>query len=153
MSSSSRRWPPKALIARGIREGYRSGLEDVIAEQLRLNGIEPKYEKIRIRYLQPSKFKLYTPDFLLPNGIIVETKGRFVSADRAKHLLIKQQYPDLDIRFVFTNPNARLSKRSKTTYAQWCEKHGFKYAHGAIPEEWFREPPKPLPKEGIIFRE
>lgn len=149
---SSRRWPPKSLIARALREGYRSGLEDVIAEQLRLNGIDPKYECIRIRYVQPSKSRLYTPDFLLPNGIIIETKGRFVSSDRAKHLLIKQQYPELDIRFVFTNPNTRLSKTSKTTYADWCEKHGFLYAKGAIPEEWLREPPRPLPAEGIIFR-
>ena len=27
----------------------------------------------------------YTPDFILENGIVIETKGRFVSNDRRKH--------------------------------------------------------------------
>lgn len=139
-----RRWPPKQH-ARGIREGYRSGLEDEIAEQLRLNGIDPQYEKHRIKYEQPAKRRTYTPDFLLPNGIFIETKGRFTSEDRQKHLLIQEQHPDLDIRFVFSNPNTKINKNSKTTYAMWCEKHGFLYAKGAIPEEWLKEPPRPIP--------
>ena len=139
-----RRWSPKQ-IARGIREGYRSGLEDEIAAQLQALGIDPQYEKFRIKYEQPVKRRTYTPDFLLPNGIFVETKGRFTSDDRQKHLLLKEQYPDLDIRFVFSNPNARLSKTSKTTYAMWCEKHGFQYAKGEIPEAWLKEPRRPIP--------
>lgn len=73
------------------------------------------------------------------NGIIIETKGRFMTADRQKHLMIQQDHPDLDIRFVFNNPNARISKTSKTTYAKWCEKYGFKYAKGSIPEAWLKE--------------
>lgn len=127
---------------RGLAEGYRSGLEDKIAAQLRAGGIDPQYETLVIKYVKPERIAKYTPDFPLPNGIIIETKGRFVTADRQKHLLIKQQRPDLDIRFVFSNPKTRISKTSMTTYAMWCEKHGFKYAAKLIPDEWLKEPPK-----------
>ena len=69
----------------------------------------------------------------------METKGRFTVSDRQKHLLIKEQQPELDIRFVFSNQNAKLYKGSKTTYAQWCEKNGFQYAHKTIPDDWLSE--------------
>jgi hypothetical protein len=29
-----------------------------------------------------------------------------------------------------------LSKKSSTTYAEWCDKHGFLWCHKEIPEEW-----------------
>lgn len=64
-------------------------------------------------------------------------------ADRKKHLLIKAQYPQLDIRFVFQNPNNTIRKGSKTTYADWCKKHDYQYATKLIPEAWFHEPKKP----------
>lgn len=91
-----------------------------------------------VKYTKPAKEARYTADFRLPNGVIIETKGRFVTADRQKHILIKEQRPDLDIRFVFSNPNNRISKKSETTYAKWCEKHGFLYARKSIPEEWLK---------------
>lgn len=140
--------------ARGLREGYRSGLEEDIALQLVLNNIPVEYENLRIKYVQPARIRTYTPDFLLPNGIIIETKGRFTTADRQKHLLIQEQFPELDIRFIFSNPNNRIRKGSKTTYADWCEQHGFLYAKGAIPQEWLEEEPKPVPGLGgdLIFR-
>jgi len=49
---------------------------------------------------------------------------------------VKKQWPKMDIRFVFQNANNKLNKRSKTTYAQWADKHGFPWAHKRIPEEW-----------------
>jgi hypothetical protein len=81
----------------------------------------------------------YTPDFVLPNGIIIETKGRFLTADRQKHQLIQEQHPELDIRFVFTSSKAKISPTSKTTVAEWCDKNGFKYADRFIPDEWLLE--------------
>lgn len=117
-------------------KGYRSGLEECIDKSLKDRGIDGEYERHKIKYIAPATERKYTPDFRLPNGIFIETKGRFVAADRKKHLLIKQQYPDLDIRFLFQNSNNKLTKRSKTTYAQWCEKHGFIYAEKEIPKEW-----------------
>ena len=90
----------------------------------------------------PASDHIYTPDFILPNGIIVESKGLFEVADRQKHLYIKQQYPNLDIRFVFTNPNTKIYKGSKTTYADWCSKNGFQYAKKLIPLGWLKEADK-----------
>jgi hypothetical protein len=98
-----------------------------------------RYELRRITYTRPATQHKYTPDFELSNGILIETKGRFTTADRKKHRLIQDQHPDLDIRFVFSNPNSRLYKGSPTTYAQWCERYGFLYAKGDIPKEWINE--------------
>ena len=125
--------------AAALKHGYRSGLEEKIDQQLKGLKIDGRYEETVILYVIPEKLHKYTADFRLPNGIIIESKGRFITADRMKHLYIKQQHPDLDIRFVFSNPNAKISKTSKTSYANWCDKYGFKYATKLIPEEWFNE--------------
>ena len=117
--------------------GFKSGLEENISNQISARGIEVQYESEKVSYTIPASEHTYNPDFKLPNGIIIETKGRFVIADRKKHLLVKQQHPELDIRFVFTNSKNKINKKSKTTYADWCEKNGFKYADKEIPEEWF----------------
>lgn len=103
--------------------------------------MDADYEGEKIGYEKPASKHKYTRDFRLPNGIIVETKGRFVTADRQKHLLIKQQHPELDLRFVFSRSATRISKTSKTTYASWCDKHGFKYADKDVPDAWLKETP------------
>ena len=116
--------------------GFRSGLEMEISESLKAVGIDGEYEQHVIVYTKPETKHKYHPDFRLPNGVYVETKGRFLTADRKKHLLIKAQYPELDIRFLFQNSNTRISKSSKTTYADWCNKYGFKFADKTIPSDW-----------------
>lgn len=125
----------------GLKHGFRSGLEEVVAAQLEAANIPVMYEDkdSKIKFEEPAKSRTYTPDFILPNGIIIETKGRFVTADRQKHLLVKAQHPELDIRFVFSNSRSRISKLSSTTYAMWCEKNGFEYADKLIPKEWLKE--------------
>lgn len=123
---------------RAIVNGYRSGLEEKVSAQLESLGIPFEYEKLKVKYVV-NELRTYTPDFRLPNGIIIETKGRFVAADRKKHLLIQKQDPFLDIRFVFTNSRAKISKGSNTSYADWCEKNGFLYSDKLIPEEWMNE--------------
>jgi hypothetical protein len=119
--------------------GFKSGLEENVSNQIANRGISVQYESEEVSYVIPASEHTYHPDFRLPNDIRVETKGRFVLADRKKHLLVKQQHPELDIRFVFTNSKNKISKKSKTTYAMWCEKNGFKYADKEIPDEWFNE--------------
>ena len=116
--------------------GFRSGLEMEINESLKSHGIDGEYEKHIIAYTKPETKHKYHPDFHLPNGIFIETKGRFLTDDRKKHLLIKVQHPELDIRFLFQNAKARISKASKTTYADWCDKYGFKFAEKTIPPDW-----------------
>lgn len=124
---------------RSVSKGYRSGLEEQISTQLKQKGVDGEYEKHTIKYTKPATNHKYTPDFKLPNGVFVETKGRFVLADRQKHTLIKEQNPSLDIRFVFQNSKGKIRKGSKTTYADWCEKHGFQYADKEIPQAWIDE--------------
>ncbi len=132
----------------GLKYGFRSGLEESIAAILKTTGVSFSFEEERIEYVKPERKSKYTPDFVIttrPDGtprtkpLIVETKGRFMTADRQKHLLVKRQHPDLDIRFVFNNPKAKISKASKTTYASWCEKHGFRYAKEDVPTSWLEE--------------
>ena len=117
--------------------GFRSGLEEQLNSLLEEKGINGEYEQHKIKYIVPESNHTYTPDFKLPNGIFIETKGRFVTEDRKKHLLIREQYPNLDIRFVFQNSKNKIRKGSKTTYADWCVKYGFQYADKIIPEEWY----------------
>ena len=120
-----------------IKNGYRSGLEDVISKDLKDRGVDFGYETVKIKWKLVEN-KTYTPDFILPNGIIIESKGRFVPDDRKKHLKVREQNPDLDIRFVFSNSRNKIRKGSKTTYAMWCEKNNFLYADKRIPDEWIK---------------
>lgn len=113
-----------------------------MSAQLRAANIPFEYEAFKVSYITPETPHKYTPDFRLPNGIIVETKGRFVTEDRKKHLLIQAQHPELDIRFVFSRSATPISKASSTTYAMWCDKNGFKYADKLIPQAWLYEPKK-----------
>lgn len=134
--------------------GHRSGLEDALAAQIKHAEAKESYEQYSLPYTVPESRHTYTPDFVLSNGIIIEAKGIFETKDRQKHLLIKKQYPHLDIRFVFSNPHQKINKSSKTTYAAWCQKHGYPYAARIIPAAWFKEPPKdasglqPKPRKG-----
>ena len=126
----------------GYRLGFRSGLEDRVSHQITEAGLELLYETDKIGYVVPARDSKYTPDFKLPKKggfFYIETKGIWTVQDRAKHLLIQKQHPDLDIRFVFSNQNARLYKGSPTSYASYCEKHNFRYAHKVIPEAWLTE--------------
>lgn len=124
----------------GFAQGYRSGLEEQVGIQLEELKVKAGYETEKISYTKPSRSAKYTPDWILENGVIVETKGRFMVADRQKHLLIKEQHPEIDIRFVFSYSKSKISKGSKTTYAMWCQKHGFLYADKLIPKAWTQEP-------------
>jgi predicted nuclease of restriction endonuclease-like RecB superfamily len=127
---------------RAIAQGYKSGLEDKLSRQIEDAGLTVEYETDKIDYVWPERAAKYTPDFKLPKPggfFYVESKGRWTVDDRQKHLLIKDQHPEIDIRFVFSNANAKLYKGSPTTYAQWCDKFGFRYANKTIPQDWLEE--------------
>ena len=83
------------------RKGYRSGLEVEVQKQLTEAKLDVGYETIKIEW-EDLAYRKYTPDFVLPNGVIIETKGLFTPSDRRKHILIQKQHPELDIRFIFT---------------------------------------------------
>jgi hypothetical protein len=130
---------PLSAEEAGLKWGYRSGLEEKIAHLLTEKGVKFSFETMKIQYVKPETKHTYSPDFILDNGIIIETKGRWMLEDRKKHLLIKQQHPELDIRILFQNANAKISKGSKTSYADFCVKHKITYAHREIPEAWLKE--------------
>ena len=98
---------------------FRSGLEEKVADLMVELGVKYEYESTKVPYVIQHN---YTPDFLLPNGIFLECKGYWD--------------PD-DIRMVFQSPFNKISKKSKTTYAQWCDKHNILWTSFAnIPIEW-----------------
>jgi hypothetical protein len=131
------------------KHGFRSGFESRVADELNADKITFEYETVKIPYEQPARKSAYNPDIIIrvkPDGtpkkkvLYVELKGRLLTSMRQKHLLIKSQHgDDYDIRFVFQNPSAKIGKKSKTTYAMWCDKHNFKYAKNHIPQEWLEE--------------
>ena len=123
----------------GLTYGFRSGLEEKVAEFLTSKGVKFTFETMKIPYVKPETKHIYKPDFILDNGIIIETKGRWMLDDRKKHLLIRKQHPHLDIRILFQNANAKISKGSKTSYADFCDKHDIPYAHREIPVAWLKE--------------
>ena len=132
-------WRSKSKIrANAIKHGYRSGFEHKVSEQLSEQKIKFGYENTVIDYIKPETHHKYTIDFTLPNGILIETKGRWVIEDRKKHLLIKKQHPELDIRLVFQSAKTKIRKGSKTTYGDWCDKHNIIWAEKKIPESWFK---------------
>jgi len=130
---------------------YRSGLESDIAEYLKDKQNQVRYERLKIEW-EDLRYRTYTPDFILDNGIIIETKGIFDTEDRRKHLAIREQHPELDIRFVFSNSKAKLYKGAKSRYFEWCDKHEFKWEHRIIPEAWLKERGKLIKVKLIPFK-
>lgn len=123
--------------------GYRSRTEVKIAEEMLKLSDKVHYEEVCLPYSYIVN-RHYTPDFTVPEkAMMIEVKGRFLPEDRSKMLLVRQNYPNLDIRLVFDNPNAKLSRNSSTTYAQWAEKIGFKWCSTKDfpPPEWKRHKP------------
>lgn len=113
---------------------FRSGLEEKVADLLSSLRVKYEYESQRIAYQLQCN---YTPDFLLPNGVYLEVKGRLTTEDRRKMIAVKKSNPKLDIRFVFQAPFNKINKGSKTTYAKWADKNGFPWCvYHSIPIEW-----------------
>ena len=121
------------------KPSFRSKFEEDVWNIVLKNGLTMEYEAIWLPYFVRGN---YRPDFILPNGIIVEAKGYFDTRAQVKMKAVKLENPNLDIRFVFMNSKTKVRKNSKMTYADWCEKQGFPYADGMIPLKWFKEKKK-----------
>ena len=113
---------------------FRSKLEEKVATLLKELGVSYEYESTQVPYVIQHN---YTPDFLLPNHVYLETKGYWDAADRRKVLAVKRDNPDIDLRMGFQSPYNTISKKSKTTYAKWCNKHDIPWtAYHEIPLDW-----------------
>jgi len=135
-SKASIAWAKKAYkkLKDSKNNKFRSGLEKQIADLLTELGISYEYESTKVSYTIPHN---YIPDFVLPNHVVLEAKGYWDSADRRKMKAVKEQNPDLDIRMIFQAPYNKISKKSKTTYAQWCERHNIPWTTWQeIPMDW-----------------
>lgn len=126
--------------------GYRSGYEKDVAEALAEAVPSARYEAADLRY-EVHAFRRYRPDFVLPEqAIVIEAKGQLTTEDRAKMLLVKRQYPRLDIRLLLQNPRDKLTPRM--TAGDWCEKAGFPFAKGPdIPSAWACHKPTPAGRD------
>lgn len=130
----------------------KSGLEKAIAEQLDQHGIKYGYETIKLPWNDRNpraqcgdcgaksvfQKRIYIPDFILPDGSIIEGKGRLTSDDRKLLKGVRALNPDVVIRIIFGRDN-KLSKKSTTRYSDWTESNGFEFVIGAtIPTKWLR---------------
>ncbi|MGO1160858.1 endodeoxyribonuclease [Brucella sp. C7-11G] len=98
----------------------RNKFEQKVAAQV---GPGFAYEAKRLPY---TLAHTYLPDFLNEQTHeIVEAKGRFTAADRQKMLAVKAAHPQYKITIVFQNADLPINKNSKTSYGDWCSKHGF----------------------------
>lgn len=138
-----------------MENAFRSGLEENIAKQLDAAGIKYDYEGISVAYEVPARTAKYKPDFPIPGtNIIIEGKGHFGASnfgrrfadmskrsteERYKFALLKEQHPELDIRFVFSRAAAPIYKGSPTSHAKWAESHGYLWSEKRIPPEWVKE--------------
>lgn len=157
--------------ANAQRLGYRSGLEVQAAHQLEDAGVDFEYESsaCKFTYYKPARntvlietsiFEesvlrkgckiyskhMYTCDFWIGHlDLFIETKGRFTASDRAKHAVLKAQYPDVDLRMIFTGDSPMRDLKSNLRPSEWCEKNGISYhivpskdkKQGIIiPKEW-----------------
>lgn len=96
-----------------------------MVDDLLSRGIRFAYEAMCIPW---GDGRRYTPDVLLErSGILIECKGRLTDDDRAKHLAVRAEHPELDLRFVFQRDDDS---------ALWAEGHGFKWAVGTVPGAW-----------------
>lgn len=111
----------------------KSGFERQIVANLTMRKVRFTYEELTLPYTLHGE---YHPDFVLKDsGIIVEAKGFLDRDSKRKMIAVKQQHPDLDIRFLFQQADKKM-QGSKKTHGEWATKNGFKFAEGEIPDEW-----------------
>ena len=114
----------------------RSKFEQKLKDQLDEMEVEYGYETKLFKYTTEHK---YRPDFVFPSlRLLIEAKGYFDSNDRSKSLHVRDCIRDAgwELAFVFQRASNKLHTRSPTTYADWCDRHGFRWAEGKVPTEW-----------------
>jgi hypothetical protein len=130
----------------------RSKFETRVGIDLEERGVDFEYERESYKYkAKPYNAKCedcgskkvfetrsYTPDFFLPNGIIIEAKGRWMPKERKILKALKESNPELDIRMLFMRDNWLTTKHVQR-YSDWCDKNGIGYAVGRVPQGWVDE--------------
>src|ERR1700761_1410674 len=105
----------------------KSGFERPLVASLKARKVRFTYEELVLPYTLHGE---YHPDFVLKDsGIIVEAKGLLDKDSKRKMMAVREQHPDLDIRFVFMNAEKKVPG-TKQTHGQWATKNGWKWADG-----------------------
>lgn len=136
---------------------YRSNFEWRIAEYLKNNKVKFDYESESVAYVRPVRKAecnacgstdvgasfIYTPDFVLANGVYIEAKGRFVSRDRTKLIAVLTSNNVLtrdNFRLLFMADNYTTSRKIER-YSEWATRNGIichvSYA-GQVPKGWLK---------------
>lgn len=115
---------------------YKSKFEGEVSKVL---GKRAKYESTKIHFTQPAVERIYMPDWQIGENTFIETKGKLDLDTRKKMLWVIEQHPDKKFYMLFQNAHNRITKRSNTTYADWCDKNNIEWAHypDGIPDHWF----------------
>lgn len=114
---------------------YKSGFERSIVANLKSRGVKFRYESKQVPYVLS---RTYHPDFeMVDHGFFVEAKGLLDRDSRTKMIAVKQQHPELDIRFVFMNADKKVPGL-KQSHGEWATKNGFIWANERIPDEWLK---------------
>lgn len=111
---------------------YRNAVEKAVGDQLSELGLLALYEVAKLGYILHRR---YTPDFTFGDTHHIEVKGWWEPSDRAKLLAVIHANPTTKVLVALQNPNLTIAKKSKTTYAQWCEKHGIQWCPIPIPPD------------------
>lgn len=147
----------------------RSGYEQKIINHLIDVGLPYAYEAVQLTYTtkvtngncrvceangyQSDVYQLrkYTPDLLLPNGIIVEIKGKFTAQKRNHMRQLVKDNDHRDIRFIFMADNPFGGAKPRKRYSDWARALGIQCAVVPVnwktktleiehfPEEWWHE--------------
>jgi hypothetical protein len=107
---------------------FKSKLEEKVWAVLKKEFSTVKYEPQRFKFIQPEVERTYIPDFKTGrSNIFIEAKGKLDLETRKKMVWFKDSNPTIRIIFLFMNPDNKITKRSKTTYAMWATDNGFEW--------------------------
>jgi hypothetical protein len=107
---------------------FKSKLEEKVWSVLKKEFPTVKYEPQRFKFIQPEVERTYIPDFKTGrNNIFIEAKGKLDLETRKKMVWFRDSNPTIRIIFLFMNPDNKITKRSKTTYAMWATDNGFEW--------------------------
>jgi hypothetical protein len=107
---------------------FKSKLEEKVWATLKREYPSVKYEPQKFKFIQPEIERTYIPDFKTGrSNIFLEAKGKLDLETRKKMIWFKDSNPTIRIIFLFMNPDNKITKRSKTTYAMWASDNGFEW--------------------------
>lgn len=112
----------------GLMPQFKSKLEEKVWSILKKHFPSVKYEPQKYKFIQPEIERTYIPDFKTGrSNLYIEAKGKLDLETRKKMIWFRDSNPGIRVIFLFMNPDNKITKRSKTTYAMWATDNGFEW--------------------------